>query len=1451
MLHFEWTDLLNNLLQIGLTVSAAALVLFLLRKTLKKRYPARAMCIVWAVLALRLLIPLQLTLPDPPVQVTPVQYVSLQTSARTGAAPAASDGADFSPAAEQTDSTVQAQTQDASPRVTADAESASWDGSLTSDTLVPVAKILFVLWGAGMLAFAIWQIYGYVSFCYLVRQTGEPAQRDTLRAVFEEQKRALGIRRDIPLRVTRAADCPMLAGFVSPTLYLPDEALSAEDAAFIFRHELTHYKRGDLWLKLALVAARAVHWFNPLVHLLARFAQEDIELACDDAVVRGMDVAARRAYGETILRSVEAQVKRRALVSCFTGDKKTLMRRFEGLFDKKAKKRGIALVVAAAVLVGTLGCTFSVGESKNKLTEVDRIALAQQWAQQTENLGYAVKLDGEDTYVLYDVQFDNLPDEVVPYRTGEKLVFEQGADGWQVAKAEPVAPDGVTSLDEFRILYENDLGLPDPLEVGKDSFTQLDQDTWGDPTQAAVYLLHLKTTGTSGGSSLDRTMGDDIMDLTVGFADGSEVTLTMVNQFGDGWLPQDFTYDGGKNNRTAADLAGQYARGVTHKSGQYIYPILSAQMQQDYRTAQQLPDGGFSWKYGGSSPSYRNYTLVPTSGGEYIAVFQMYGGGVDDTRSAYLVTTARADGRRVINSVTEVAASNYTKSDLFKLYYDSGLPWPTVSEGAQSFNGASLDTLTRVQDAVETVFGYFGENVEHIEGNQHQITTERWFTSEVVSEGDTEAVVRLNFTDNSPSVDVQMRKTGGYWLPVGLVTQFDEGFGAYLVEGDSPVSQGALPVGATIQQAIENANGEIPLLEAGQTIKLEPVDGKLTATDAVLTDAVIHADGTLQYTDKETQQTNIRFTDVYDRGSAVYLYKVEHLAAEALSSTPTAVVYRGVTVTYRTSAYTGTEQEYTAAFVYRLSNEGVPNTDYTIHSIEYHDDTYGYTLTLPDCFVEQGYAVESDGIVQFGLQNALPGYSDDPTDGGGVMTLQVEATAYLRELYGEDWQAEYVIPCKELAERDGLTWYLAFASDVQYDPTDEEITAAYTEMYQAAQALGAEALSFDGQTAEQRTNEQALLLRALARVYAAQNDSTAELIRDEVTIQPEVADNAALVVIRFVVPTRDYFFTTVERVWYDRTDTTTPSRTEALVNTSDGVRSLEDFWYAFPLEQGFPVFDTTGLESLSEMAAKPASLENPDLSTPEACAEYVLHFVGGKWVGKTGSEDDTEMGLTYRWDDGEMTIRVQRVQLSDSSPVLWLPFGYDGYIPQYPPYLRVVANMMEYYPYRTMVELLQALQMGWVDGAYAEAVFAELDKRWQQDADAVENAVAGFGAEVQTMWQQHKAANPDIFGARFTDEEIEAAYQTVRDYVVAHGFSVENLHYDANHDFSFSQDIMEYGVLQDNVRDDGLTIDNVITVIGDAQFGDEAWREQGEGWSFTLYRAADGKWVLEDGAYGY
>ncbi len=1331
-------ELLLALVQVGLTVSAVALMLFLLRKALKKRYPARAMCLVWAVLALRLLVPVQLTLPDPPVQVAPRTTYLTQTDftpdrlEQAGLPVLELDGEIT------TDHWVTQQQAQALQRTNGPATVQTFD----------VGWVLLVLWGIGALSFAVWQLYHYLTFHYVLEQSSHPAEGDTLLAVFDEQKRSLGITRDIPLRVTSAADCPMLAGFLQPALYLPDEALSEQDAVFIFRHELTHYKRGDLWLKLALVAARAVHWFNPLVHLLARLAQEDVELACDDAVVRGMDVAARRAYGETILRSVEAQVKKRALVSCFTGDKETLMRRFEGLFDRKVKKRGIALVVAAAVLVGTLGCTFSVGESKDKLTEETRLALAEQWAQRTENLGYTVKLDGKDTYVLYDVRFDNLPDEVVPYRTGEKLTFEQGADGWQVAGVEPVAPDGVTSLDEFRILYENDLGLPDPIAAGDMALTEEQQQKWSDPVDAATELLHLQATSSIGNVSKGQTVGDDIWDVTIMFPDYSEVTITMVNQFDAGWLPQDFTYDGGKNARTAADLAGQYARGVTHKSGQFIYPILTAQKQEEFRIDRPLPDGGFNWKYGGSSPSYRGYTLVPTSGGEYIAVFQMYGGGATDLRSAFLITTAQAGGRRVIYSVTEVAASNYTKSDLFKLYYDSGLPWPTIPEGANDFNGASLDTLTRVQDAVETVFSYFGENVENIEGNQHRYTMERWFTSEVVSEGDMEAVVRLHFTDNSPSVDVQMRKTDGYWLPVGLTTQFDENFHAYLVEGDNPTSQGELPVGATIAQAIENANGDIPLLEAGQTIKLEPVDGKLAETDAVLTDAVVRADGTLQYTDKETQQTNIRFTDVYGRGSAVYLYKVEHLTAEALSSTFPAEIYRGVTVTYRTSAYTGIVQEYTAAFVYRLAAESVAvPADHTITSSTYTNVAYGYTLTLPESFVGQGYVKEdADNVAKFGLKNALPGLSDDPTDGGVVMTLHVEATAALQAQFGEDWEAGFPVPCKELSERDGLTYYLAFASDVQYDPSDEAIAAAYTEMYQAAQALGTGDFSLVSPDAEQMQARMTAYLQSIApqdgSAHYAGNRSV--WVEDSVTL---VRGNAADVVFAlWDADNRPY--RAVQSVQASSYGGYHLIRQEWQLDETTPTDSREKFDLRYGNTLGMPEFDQTRVGALL------ADTANTALRDPVQAAEWIFGLSGGTAEDIVVHPVTKRYTFTYSWADGAVDLTMQAVQLGDVAQPIYLPVAFDGMGWFADPYTYMMCKETGDFSTCTVEALVWYLAKS--DGAYTEGILAELDKRWQQDADAVEKEMAGNNTAARTLWQQHKAANPDIFGTQPTADSASS-----------------------------------------------------------------------------------------------
>ena len=98
---------------------------------------------------------------------------------------------------------------------------------------------------------------------------------------------------------------PMLAGLLHPVLLLPEQPLAPKELEYALLHELTHYRRRDIWLKALALWVRAVHWFNPLVWLMARAIERDTELSCDEAVLRRLPPEEHAAYGKTILSAVE------------------------------------------------------------------------------------------------------------------------------------------------------------------------------------------------------------------------------------------------------------------------------------------------------------------------------------------------------------------------------------------------------------------------------------------------------------------------------------------------------------------------------------------------------------------------------------------------------------------------------------------------------------------------------------------------------------------------------------------------------------------------------------------------------------------------------------------------------------------------------------------------------------------------------------------------------------------------------------------------------------------------------------------------------------------------------------------------------------------------------------------------------------------------------------------
>lgn len=1226
MLQFS-EKLLNNLMQIGLTVSLAALVPLILRRLMKKRYPARMVCVVWAILALRLLVPVQLTLPQAPVQVMPrTNYVvqSNQTAFRQAGLPVAQNPARWVTG-------TQAQML-----------SAADTGTVKT---VDITDILLTLWLAGVISCILWQGIGYYRLIRSLKGKSRSVERADLHTILQEQCADLVIDREIPLRVSAAADCPMLAGFIHPTLYLPDERISRMDAAFIFRHELTHYKHGDLWLKLLLLAARCLHWFNPLVHLIARFAQEDIEAACDDAVVRGHDGAYRRAYGETILRSAIAQAqKRKALVSCFGDDKKTLMRRFEGLFDKSVKKRGVALVVMIALLVGSLGCTIAVGDNDKGLTKELRIQLAQKQANEAENLGYTVKLDGKDTYLITDREFSDNPGETIPGRVVQKLTFAKQDGEWAVSNSEIVPENGrVTSLDEFKLLYENDLGLPDFLS---------DSNQWkitngyniSDPVNAAEVLLGIFPAASQvEGSDEESAPYNDIRKVTFTFKDNSKVVVTMINQFGQGWLPQDWTDGSGVRSRTAADLAQQYARGVLHKSAQYIFPILTPDGQKDLIAQQMAMTGGeqWTWKYGPSSPSATDFVLVPTDDEQdYTVVFRYTSSAPDDVRSAYTVQTIRENkNSSVIGYIRELSTDNMTQSELFRTYYATGLSWPTVPQYIDSMD---TQMIRGYADPAQAAMQYFGMALH---GDSYLMLVK---DTEVIrqatgsfGEGDSNmetAVVQLTFGDSSAPVKVQLEKTAaGYWQPVGVVEDITAKSG-----------EQELGIGANARGAL--TTGKLPELAVGDTIKFtfanEPSGG------VQLTNRLINSDGTMQdaLTDEQT---------VLTKTADGWTYTVPESMSKSLTSTAAEPYLHALVLEYTDARHI----QHKAAALYAMQNgeaATVVHGDETLNSVAYRNDVLGYTLELPLSFHNTvSISQYEDGSVHF---NMLDEADSSSAHDICIMTLNVDATAVLHSEYGENWTKNYPSPVKQLAEKDGLTYYLAYVSDVQYDPANQEIAAKYKEMFTAAQNITADDFVLDDLTDKDGTVRRAQLLTSLGAHYAVLHMGAQHDQPYQVAVNTD--NNSCEVYVSRIDWTTEaqYKVYAADRVTFKDITNTEPTTVEHLADSTQGLTAEQ-----FDLLYGtldLPVYTDDELANLQRLLQKD--------QIPEQGAAFFLGLgdMYGIFDGdsvKIYGDNNEFASLTYRFTDPNtgkengkyVKLTMHKATADSSLPALWIPYSYE------------------------------------------------------------------------------------------------------------------------------------------------------------------------------------------------
>lgn len=316
--------LFDTVLELSWQAGLIALAVMAVRLVLRKKASRRALCMLWALVALRLLLPGSLTVESP---------VSLQ--------------AEEAPVSRAYHAMQEARTSVPEEAAPAPAESSGAAAAVipTEPAAEPVTLRTFARWlpwiwviGMGCMA-----AYMLLSFIWM---------RLTLRRAEHIQ--------DNVYRCTQWST-PFVLGIIAPCIYVP-ESVSEEDLPQVLAHERCHIRRWDHVVKPFAFLLLAVNWFNPVLWAAYVLLGRDMENACDEMALKNADAAQRAAYSRALV-SCAAQPKMAAVCPLAFGEVAVKERVKNVLGYKKPAIWAAVILAAAAVVIGV--CLLTKPSYKN------------------------------------------------------------------------------------------------------------------------------------------------------------------------------------------------------------------------------------------------------------------------------------------------------------------------------------------------------------------------------------------------------------------------------------------------------------------------------------------------------------------------------------------------------------------------------------------------------------------------------------------------------------------------------------------------------------------------------------------------------------------------------------------------------------------------------------------------------------------------------------------------------------------------------------------------------------------------------------------------------------------------------------------------------------------------------------------------------------------------------
>ena len=318
-------------------------------------------------------------------------------------------------------------------------------------------SILSVIWLAGLLLCFGFFAVSYIK-CYREFRFSLPVENDILEAWKEKHP----LKRSLSIRQTETIAAPLSYGVIRPVILMPKntEWKNIYQLRYVLEHEYVHIRGLDMLTKLIMIAAVCIHWFNPLVWVMYILFNRDLELSCDETVVRrfGMDI--KSVYATALISMEEKKSGLTPLCNSFS--KNAIEERIRAIMKIK-KTSKFAVIISAVLVICVTGGFATSASSLEKKTET-----AQENGETTVALN-EVNIREDESLSSSDVEWWTAEEyakwldeekEVLQSMIGEKAYT--GGDGWFVWTQEKV--------DETIALYEDNLQkIKDGMKLSKSS----------------------------------------------------------------------------------------------------------------------------------------------------------------------------------------------------------------------------------------------------------------------------------------------------------------------------------------------------------------------------------------------------------------------------------------------------------------------------------------------------------------------------------------------------------------------------------------------------------------------------------------------------------------------------------------------------------------------------------------------------------------------------------------------------------------------------------------------------------------------------------------------------------------------------------------------------------------------------------------------------------------------